>query len=130
MKAESAVPKDIDDYIAGFPAEVRELLEQMRAAIKKAAPQAEEKISYRMPAFFLNGNLIYFAAFKNHIGLYPGAGAVESFKQELSVYRGAKGSVQLPLDKPIPSDLIERIVKFRIEENRKRAEAKGKKKKK
>jgi uncharacterized protein YdhG (YjbR/CyaY superfamily) len=127
MKAESAVPKDIDDYIAGFPAEVRELLEQMRAAIKNAAPQAEEKISYRMPAFFLNGNLIYFAAFKNHIGFYPGAGAVESFKQELSVYRGAKGSVQLPLDRPIPSDLIEKIVKFRIEENRKRAEAKRRK---
>ena len=130
MKTESPIPKDIDEYIAGFPADVRERLEKMRAAIKNAAPQAEERISYRMPTFFLNGNLVYFAAFKNHIGFYPGAGAVESFKQELSIYRGAKGSVQLPMDQPIPTDLIERIVKFRIEENLGRAEAKRKKKKK
>ncbi len=101
----------------------------MRAAIRKAAPDAEEKLSYQMPAFVQNGILVYFAAFSNHIGLYPMTSAMESFKEELSVYKTGKGSVQFPHEKPLPIDLISEIVKFRVLENLSRAEAKSKKKK-
>ena len=117
MKAETLKPKDVDEYISMFPENIRELLKEIRATIKEAAPEAEEVISYQMPAYRFYGMLIYFAAFKNHIGLYPGVSGIETFKEELSVYKGAKGSVQFPLNKPLPLDLIARIVKFRVREN-------------
>ena len=120
-------PMDIDEYIAGFPKEIQTLLEQIRIVIKQAAPEAEEAIKYAMPTYVLNGNLVHFAAFKNHIGFYPVPSGIEAFKQELSVYKGAKGSVQFPLDKPMPFDLISKIVKFRVEENSIRAMNKSKK---
>jgi uncharacterized protein YdhG (YjbR/CyaY superfamily) len=110
-------PRDIDEYIGGFPEDIRERLEQVRATIRKAAPEAEEAIKYRMPTFVLNGNLVHFAAFKNHIGFYPAPQGIEEFKEELSAYQGAKGSVQFPYDQPIPFDLISRIVKFRAAKN-------------
>ncbi len=113
----TAKPKDIDEYIAGFPEEIQLILEQVRATIQQAAPDARETIKYAMPTFTLNGNLVYFAAFKNHIGFYPVPAAVEAFKDELSVYKQGKGSVQFPLDKPMPLSLIERIVKFRVKQN-------------
>ena len=127
MKTEPAAPKVIDEYIASFPNEVREKLEKMRATIRKAAPRAEEKISYRMPTFALKGNLVHFAAFKKHIGFFPTSSGIRKFKQELSVYDGGKGSVQFPLDQPIPFGLISKIVKFRVKENLKRAETRRKK---
>ena len=120
--------KTIDEYIAAFPKETQEILEEIRVAIKAAAPGAEEKISYQMPTFFLNGNLIHFAAFKNHIGIYPTPSGTEAFKRELSIYKGAKGSIQLPIDKPMPLRLISKIVKFRVAENIKKVKAKGKSK--
>jgi uncharacterized protein YdhG (YjbR/CyaY superfamily) len=119
----------IDEYIAGFPPDVQKLLKEMQATIQEAAPDAQEKISYRMPTFYLNGNLVHFAAFKNHIGFYPAPRGIEAFAQELAAYKGAKGSVQFPLDQPLPLDLVRRIVEFRAAENRRNAEAKAKKKK-
>ena len=116
----------IDEYIATFPDELQSLLKDLKATIKAAAPNAEEKISYGMPTFFLNGNLVHFAAFKNHIGFYPTPGGIEAFKKELSIYKGAKGSVQFPLDQPLPLKLISKIVKFRVAENLKHAGAKSK----
>jgi len=121
--------KDIDEFIARFPADVQKVLKKVRATIKKAAPKAEETINYGIPTFRLNGNLVHFSAFKNHIGFYPTPSGIEKFKKELSVYEGAKGSVKFPLDQPIPHELITKIVKFRVEENLKKAETKGKKKK-
>jgi len=108
---------DIDKYISGFPKEIQTMLEQIRLTIRQAAPEAEETIKYAMPTFVLNGNLVHFAAFKNHIGFYPVPSGIEAFKKELSVYKGAKGSVQFPLNKPMPLDLITKIVKFRVKEN-------------
>ena len=115
----------IDEYIATFPKDVQKILEELRATIKAAAPDAEEKISYQMPTFFLNGNLVHFAAFKKHIGFYPTPSGIEAFKKELSVYDGAKGSVQFPIDEPMPLKLISRIVKFRVAENKKKAKIKS-----
>jgi uncharacterized protein YdhG (YjbR/CyaY superfamily) len=109
--------KDIDSYILAQPIEVRERLEAIRHAIKSAAPKAEEVISYNMPAFKLHGMLVYFAVFKHHIGFYPFTTAITEFQKELSVYKGAKGSVQFPLDKPVPITLIKKIIKFRVKEN-------------
>jgi uncharacterized protein YdhG (YjbR/CyaY superfamily) len=120
----------IDEYITGFPEEVQVKLQELRAVIKKAAPESEEKISYQMPTFFQKGNLVHFAAYKNHIGFYPAPRGIEAFKQELSAYEGSKGAVRFPIDKPLPLDLIGRIVKFRVAENLKNAEAKASKKKK
>ncbi len=128
MKNDQTAPKNIDEYIAGFPHDVQEILEKIRLTIRKAAPEAEETIKYKMPTFTLKGNLVYFAAFKKHIGFYPPPTGMEQFKNELSVYEGAKGSLKFPLDKPIPFALISRIVKFRVKENLDRAAAKGKKK--
>ena len=108
---------NIDKYIASFPEETQKILEQLRITIRKAAPEAEEKINYGIPTFTLKGNLVHFAAFKNHIGFYPTPSAIEAFKKDLSVYEGAKGSVKFPVDKPLPFDLITRIVKFRIKKN-------------
>ena len=116
----------IDEYIGTFPQEIQILLEQVRTTIKQAAPEAEEAIKYAMPTFVLNGNLVHFAAFKNHIGFYPVPSGIEAFKKELSVYKGAKGSVQFPLDKPMPLGLICEIVKFRVNENLLKAKAKKK----
>ena len=123
MKAETLKPKDVDEYISIFPVKIQELLKEMRATIKESAPEAEEVISYQMPAYRFHGILIYFAAFKNHIGLYPTVSGIETFKDELSVYKGAKGSVQFPLNKPLPLDLIARIVKFRVTENLKESKS-------
>ena len=118
----------VDEYISSFPKETQKILKDIRATIKAAAPDAEEKISYQMPTFYLNGNLIHFAAYKNHIGIYPTPNGIESFKKELSKYKGAKGSVRLPIDEPMPLKLISRIVKFRVAENLKKAKGKGKSK--
>jgi uncharacterized protein YdhG (YjbR/CyaY superfamily) len=114
----SIKPNNIDEYIAGFPKTTQKILKQVRATIKKAAPAALEKISYGIPTFTLNERyLIYFAGFKNHISLYPAPRGNEIFKKELSGYKGGKGTVQFPLDEPIPLNLITRIVKFKIKEN-------------
>jgi uncharacterized protein YdhG (YjbR/CyaY superfamily) len=113
--------QSIDEYIAAFPAEVQKRLQEIRSVIKSAAPQATEKISYQMPTFHLNGNLVHFAAFKNHIGFYPVPSGIEAFKRELSKYAQGKGSVQFPLDEPLPLALIRKIVKFRVAENLKKA---------
>ena len=128
MRTDQTAPKTIDEYIAGFPRDIQEILGKIRMTIRKAAPDAEETIKYRMPTFTLTGNLVHFAAFKKHIGFYPTPTGTEKFQKELSVYKGAKGSVRFPLDKPIPFNLISRIVKFRAKENSERAEAKRKKK--
>ncbi len=127
MKPEKVQPKTIDGYIAQFSDDVQKLLTQVRLIIKAAAPEAEEKISYQMPTFFLNGNLVHFAAWQNHIGFYPGASGITEFQQELANYKNAKGSAQFPFDQPIPFDLIAKIVKFRVAENLEKAEAKQKK---
>ncbi len=110
-------PGNIDEYIAGFPEEVQQILQQVRATIKKAAPEAEETISYAIPTFRLNKtNLVHFAAFKSHIGFYPAPTGMEAFKEELAIYKAGKGSVQFPLGKPIPQHLITSIVEFRMKE--------------
>lgn len=114
-------PETIDDYIAAFPKEIQAILEKIRQTISLAAPEAKETISYAMPTFVLNGNLVHFAAFKNHIGFYPVPSGIEAFQKELSAYQQGKGSVQFPLDKPVPLDLITRIVKFRVKENQEKA---------
>ena len=115
MKSESA--KSIDGYIKQFPQNIKALLEQIRSAIGKAAPEATEKISYGIPTFYYNGNLVHFAAFKNHIGFFPTPSAIQTFQKELNGYRTSKGTVQFPLGDPLPVKLIERIVKFRVKEN-------------
>ncbi|HLO18079.1 MAG TPA: DUF1801 domain-containing protein [Anaerolineales bacterium] len=127
MKTDQTELQTIDEYIAGFPEDIQRILQKVRMTIRKAAPDAKETIKYRMPTFTLNGNLVYFAGFKNHIGFYPVPTGMEKFKQELAVYKQGKGSVQFPLDQPIPYDLISKIVKFRVKENLARAVVKGKK---
>ena len=109
--------KTIDEYIATFPVNVQIILEEMRQAIREAAPKAEEAISYQMPAFTLNGILVWFAAFKNHIGFFPKTSAIEAFKEELCDYEVTKGTVRFPLSKPIPFDIVKKIVKYRVKEN-------------
>jgi len=120
-------PKNINEYIAGYPKKIQKLLYRLQATIKKAAPQAEEVISYGIPAFRLNGMLVWFAAYSKHIGFYPRISGIEAFKKELSAYLGAKASVRFPLDKPLPLGLIIKIVKFRVNENSQRTKAKEKK---
>ncbi len=119
----------IDEYISQFPEEVQEVLESLRKVIKEAAPEATEKISYQMPSFYLHGNLVHFAAYKKHIGFYPTPSGIAVFKEKLSAYKSSKGSVQFPLDKPLPYELISEIVAFRVAENRKKSEGKLKSKK-
>lgn len=126
MEASKITPESIDEYISNFPPEVQEILKIFRKVIQESAPDATEKISYQMPTFDLHGNLVHFAAFKNHIGFYPAPSGIEAFKQELSQYKGAKGSVQFPIEKPLPYELISKIVKFRVLENIKQAESKAK----
>ena len=118
----------IDEYIATFPPEIQQKLEAIRATIKAAAPEAVEKISYQMPTFYLHGNLVHFAAFKQHIGFYPTPSGIEAFQDELSAYKGAKGSVQFPLDQPLPLDLVRRMIEYRVAENLQSAAAKKRKK--
>ncbi|WP_410770072.1 iron chaperone [Fontibacillus sp. BL9] len=128
MENKRASFETIDEYITNFPAEVQEKLQTLREVIQAAAPEATEKISYQMPTFALHGNLVHFAAFPKHIGFYPDPSGIEAFKKELSAYKGAKGSVQFPLEMPLPYELISKIVKFRVAENLEKAEAKKKKK--
>lgn len=129
MKTEEKSAGNIDEYISGFPGHIQEMLEALRKTIRKAAPEAEETIKYRMPTFTLKGNLVHFAAFKNHIGFYPAPTGIASFREELSVYKKAKGSVQFPLDRPLPLDLVTKIVGYRVKENNRRALQKSKRKK-
>ena len=126
MKSHPTIITDIDQYIAVFPDEIRELLQRVRTTIKKAAPEADEAIKYRMPTFTLKGNLVHFAAFKNHIGFYPTSSGVTNFQKELSSYPTSKGAVQFPYTQSVPFELIAKIVKFRVRENLQRAEAKKK----
>jgi len=129
VETNKTTPKDIDSYIAGFPQDMQVILQELRAVIKQAAPQAEEAISYQIPTFRLKGNLVHFAAFKNHIGFYPTSSGIEKFKNELSAYKLARGTVRFPLDRPLPLGLISKIVKFRVKENLERALAKSRDKK-
>jgi uncharacterized protein YdhG (YjbR/CyaY superfamily) len=118
---------NIDEYISGFPKDIQILLEQIRAVVRKEAPEAQEVISYGMPAFKFYGILIYFAAFKNHIGFFPTASGIRKFQNELTDYQCSKGTIQLPYIKPLPIELIRKIVKFRVQENLEKAESKKKK---
>lgn len=135
MKSDGDSPKLkqdslIDDYISRFEPDIQLLLQEIRRVIRKAAPEATEAISYQMPTYVYFGNLVHFAAFKNHIGFYPAPSGIEAFKEEISKYKWAKGSVQFPLDQPVPLDLIRRIVLFRVAENQRLDEEKKAKKKK
>jgi uncharacterized protein YdhG (YjbR/CyaY superfamily) len=118
--------KTVDEYLSAFPANTKSILKELRKTIKQAAPQAEELISYNMPAYKSAGILVYYAAYKEHIGFYPTPSGIETFKKELSDYKGAKGSIQFPLDEPLPFDLISKIVKFRVRENLEKGKKKGK----
>jgi uncharacterized protein YdhG (YjbR/CyaY superfamily) len=129
MEENKSTFKTIDEYILQCPSEIQETLQTLRKVIKESEPEAEEKISWQMPTFVLHGNLVHFAAFKNHIGLYPGPNAIEAFKNEISGYKSSKGAVQFPIGKPMPYELISRMVKFSALENIRRAEEKLNKKK-
>jgi uncharacterized protein YdhG (YjbR/CyaY superfamily) len=118
MKASQAAAANVDRYIAGFPPAVQRILRKIRTTIRKAAPTATESISYGIPAYTLNGRLIYFAGFTKHVSIYPAPRGAGAFKEELAGYKGGKGTVQFPLDRPIPYGLITRIVKFRAKQNR------------
>lgn len=129
MEGNKVTFNSIDEYISTFPPEVQEKLITIWQVIKEAAPEATEKISYQMPTFVFHGNLVHFAAYKNHIGFYPAPSGIEAFKEEIAQYKGAKGSVQFPLEQPLPYELISKIVKFRVAENENKAEKKQKKEK-
>lgn len=120
---------DIDTYISSYPADIQKLLKQMRTTIRKAAPEATEAIKYAMPTFVLCGNLVHFAAMKNHIGFYPAPSGITAFEKELAGYKTSKGAIQFPLDKPLPLKLVADIVAFRVQENREKALQKKSKKK-
>ena len=119
--AKRQVAASINDHIAGFPEETRDVLEELRALIRAAAPDATEKMSYAIPSYYLNGNLVHFAAFKKHIGFYPAPSGIENFKEELAKYKTSKGAIQFPLDEEIPLNLVREIVRFRLQENLKKA---------
>lgn len=127
MKAEQDVIQTIDEYIAQFPADIQLILEKIRQTIQQAAPQAEEAIRYQIPTFRLNGNLVHFAACKQHIGFYPAPSGIEKYKHELAAYKSAKGSVQFPLGQPMPLNLISKIVAFRVLENQSKSALKKRK---
>src|SRR4051794_852979 len=129
MKNDSKVPETMDEYIMGFPVDIQEKLEALRATIRKAAPEAKEIISYAMPTFYLKGNLVHFAVFKNHIGFYPAPSGIETFKEELSPYKTSKGAAQFPIDKPLPLSLVSKMVKYRVKQNLAKATTKEKAKK-
>lgn len=118
--------KTMDEYISTFPEDVQRILNELRQTIREVAPEAEETINYQIPTFTLHGNLVHFAALKNHIGFYPTPSGMEAFKKELSAYKGAKGSVQFPIDQPLPMPLIRRIVEYRVKENLERKQKKKK----
>jgi uncharacterized protein YdhG (YjbR/CyaY superfamily) len=124
MPAASRTPQTIDAYIAGYPPVIQARLQKLRDTVRRAAPKAEETINYGVPTFTLHGNLVHFGASKNHIGFYPTPSAIEAFKEELSTYKGAKGSVQLPHDQPLPLGLITKIVKFRVKQQLAKAKPK------
>ena len=128
MMTHRSAPTTIDEYIAAFPPEVKSILKKIKLTVRQAAPEAEEKISYRMPAFALNGILIYFAAFKKHIGVYPPVRGDEKLNRDLARYRGEKGNLKFPLYQPIPYKLIDRIVKLRVKQHAEKARSKRKKK--
>jgi uncharacterized protein YdhG (YjbR/CyaY superfamily) len=130
MDATSVKFKTVDEYLSTFPPSTKKILQQLRETIKKAAPKAEECISYNMPAYKQQGALVFFGGYKGHIGFYPVSSAIREFEKELSEYEGSKGTVRFPLDKPLPLKLITRMVKYRIQENKALAEAKAAKKKK
>ena len=117
----------IDEYIALFPANIQALLQELRVVIHAEAPEAVEKIAYQMPTFYLHGNLVHFAAFKNHISLFPAPSGIEAFRDDLAIYATSKGTIQFPLGQPIPFDLVRRIVRFRVQENTAKAATKKKK---
>jgi uncharacterized protein YdhG (YjbR/CyaY superfamily) len=117
MEKSKTVPATVDEYMVDLPTDVKKRMQQIRKAIKTAAPKADEVISYQMPGYKYFGMLVYFAAYKNHIGFYPGAGGVLEFYKKLSSFKSAKGSVQFPHDRPIPYDMISKIVKFRVKQN-------------
>jgi len=117
MKINRSGPDSIDGYISDLPKDIQIILQKIRAVIRKAAPEAEETINYGIPTFKLEGNLVHFAAYKNHIGFYPAPSGIRAFQKELSIYKGSKGAVQFPLNKQLPANLISRIVKFRVKEN-------------
>jgi uncharacterized protein YdhG (YjbR/CyaY superfamily) len=119
-EAKAAKPTTVDEYIAQCPVDVQPILQQLRAVIRESAPEAQERISYGMPGYYLNGSLVWFGAHKRHIGFYPHGNAPEPFRQELAGYKQSKGAIQLPLDKPMPYDLIARIVRYRVAENSKK----------
>lgn len=121
MKTSHVLPGNIKEYIASFPAPIQKLLKQLHETIRTSAPQAEESISYQMPAFKLNGPLVYFAGYNNHIGFYPTPSGIEKFQQDLSPYKSSKGAVQFPIDEPLPLELVSRIVRFRVTENLEKA---------
>jgi uncharacterized protein YdhG (YjbR/CyaY superfamily) len=125
MKTNQPAPQNIGEYIAGFPSDIQEILQTIRITIRNAAPEAEETISYKMPTFTYEGYIVYFAAYKKHIGFYPAPTGYAEFKEELEMYQGGKGTLQFPYDKPIPYDLISRIVMLRVQENLAKAAAKG-----
>jgi len=118
--------KNADEYISVFPATTQKILQELRSIIKKAAPQAEEVISYNMPAYKLSSVLVYFAGYENHIGFYPTPSALEAFKKEISVYKNSKGAVQFPIDKPLPTALITKMVQFRVDQTQQKQKAKNK----
>jgi len=128
MEPKQTAPTTIDEYIAGFPPDVQEILQKVRETIRKAAPNAEETIKYQLPTFTLKGNLVYFGGFKKHVGFYPVPTGIEAYAEDLAPYKTGKGSIQFPYDKPIPYDLITKVVKYRVEENLRNAETKKKKK--
>lgn len=117
METSKNTYESIDDYISNFPIEVQEILNRLRKVIKESAPDAKEKISYQMPTFALHGNLVHFAAYKKHIGFYPAPSGINAFKAELPEYKSSKGAIQFPIEKPLPYELISKIVKFRVVEN-------------
>jgi uncharacterized protein YdhG (YjbR/CyaY superfamily) len=117
MNNNSVSLSNIDTYISQYPAHIQDILMKLRQVIKAAAPDATEKISYQMPTFYLNGNLVHFAAYKNHIGFYPAPSGIETFREELTKYRTSKGAIQFPIDQPLPWTLIKRIVQYRVKEN-------------
>lgn len=116
----------IDEYIETFPIDVQKILQSVRKTIKNSAPKAEEAISYGIPTFKLNGNLVHFAAYQNHIGFYPASSGVRTFAKELTAYKTSKGTIQFPIDQPMPLALIRKIVKFRVKENAEKSKKKTK----
>lgn len=127
MNSSRSIARSVDEYFESLSGDTLKKMQQVRQVIRESAPEAEEKISYAIPTFYLHGNLVHFAAFKNHIGFYPGSGGIQAFDKELTSYKRAAGSVQFPLSEPMPINLIKKIVKYRVKENMEAAKQKKKK---